>query len=167
MGDNHNAHPNVRFKPPRFSGAKNEKIKHFLAAFDHFVTFNNIPQADLVAYLQMCLTSVALEFVDNILTREEEEPTFEEVKAQLISRFDDEKLKLVIRSNLHSRRLLVNERIKDLYADIERKAAEIEMSPEDRLFTFLNALPKAMKKHVALRDPQTIFSTIAEVLSKI
>ena len=69
MGDNHHAHPNIRFKPPKFSGAKNDNIKHFFASFQHFVEFNNVPQDELVLYLQMCLTGAALEFLDNIFSK--------------------------------------------------------------------------------------------------
>ena len=55
MGDNHHANPNIRFKPPKYSGAKNDSVKYFFAAFEHFVNFNNVPQDDLILYLYKCV----------------------------------------------------------------------------------------------------------------
>ena len=94
-----------------------------------------------------------METFDNIITHENVDISYEYVKTQLYLRFDDEKIKLVARSQLNNRRMKTGENVTEFYAEIEKEGSKIGIGDGDLLFIFLNGLEKGMRKHVALLEP--------------
>ena len=132
--------PDWKLRPPNFSGKKTELVKHFFSKFEKFSEHHEVPQDELVSCLGLMLEGEALEYFDNQIAKEEDQ-TYDDVKASLFLRFDDEKIKLVIRSKLSNRRLKTGETVTELFAEIEKEGAKVGLSEEDLLFVFLNGLP--------------------------
>jgi len=150
--DMNQRHQDLKIRPPKFTGKKGEQIKQFFSRFEKYIQHHQVPQANRVNCLGLMLENDALEFYDSLLANDGN-ITYDVVKDSLILRFDDDRIRLVIRSNLHNRKLKAGETITEYYSEMHKEGAKIGISDEDFLFTFLNGLPQNIKQHVALREP--------------
>ena len=113
-------YPDLKLRPPTYSGKKSERIRQFFSKFEKLMVHHRVAQNERVRYLGLMIEGDALEYFDNLLARENDRE-YAEVKASLISRFDDERIKLVIRSKLNNRRLQTEESVTDFYSELEAR----------------------------------------------
>ena len=78
---------------------------------------------------------------------------YEELKEEMISRFSDDKIDIVIRSRISNRRLKPTESVSAFFNALRRDANKIDMSDEAFLFAFIHGLPQSMMKQVVLQNP--------------
>jgi hypothetical protein len=149
----HRRNHDLKLRPPKFTGKKGEQIKQFFSRFEKYIQHHEVAQVERVTCLGLMLENDALEYYDNLID-ENNDQEYEDIKDCLILRFDDERIRLVIRSKLHSRKLKVGESITEYYSEMQKEGAKITLSDEDFLFIFLNGLPKNIKQHVALQNPE-------------
>ena len=156
--DDHNNQPrgfrNIKLRVPQFSGKKTENVKHFLSKFRKYADFQNVEDDDMVEALGLCLESDALEFYDTLM-RNNEEIGFEEVQDALITRFDDERIRLVIRAKINKRKLKAGESVTDFFNDIRRMGDKIDLDDESLLFSFINGLSPSAAEIIICQNPTT------------
>ena len=82
--------------------------------------------------------------------------TFEEIKDNMISRFGDDRSELSIRTDLSQMKMRSTEKVIDFYEKLIREAEKVDLPETERFFVFLNALPKNMKEHTMLQEPDNL-----------
>ena len=147
--------PDFRIKAPLYAGKRDDcTLKLFLSKFEKFCTHHEVENEEKLNYLGLTLEGAALEFFDNTKQRNNE-ITYDDMIECLKERFDETKIKLVIRSELNDRKKKPDETITDFYAELDKEAAKIELADAEILFLFINALPSEMKRYIALQAPAT------------
>ena len=147
--------PDFRIKAPLYAGKRDDcTLKLFLSKFEKFCTHHEVENEEKLNYLGLTLEGAALEFFDNTKQRNNE-ITYDDMIECLKERFDETKIKLVIRSELNNRKKKPDETITDFYAELDKEAAKIELADAEILFIFINALPSEMKRYIALQAPAT------------
>ena len=74
----------------------------------------------------------------------------------MISRFNDDKIDIVVRTRINKRTLKPNESVNTYFNELKREADKIQMSEEAFLFAFIQGLPVEMKKQILVQNPETI-----------
>ena len=158
----------LRLKQPRFEGRKNENIRHFISRFEKYATHQQVEQENYTDCLGLFLEGQALEVYD-YTRRQNEEIEYEDLKAALIDRFDEEQFSLLIRNRLYSRKLKPSEKISDYYNDLLSLSAKIELSENDFLYIFINGLTSQIREHVICKCPTTLAEAvkIAKTLEQV
>ena len=144
----------LKFRSPLFSAKKSENIKHFFSKFEKYIEFARVDAEDRIEALGLCLSDEGLEAYDSI-KRNDEEIMYEELKERLVTRFDDERINLVIRAKIDKRKLKNGESVTDFFSELRKWADKIDLDDGALLYSFVSGLSPAMTQLVVGKNPQT------------
>ena len=142
----------LKLRTPQFAGKKTENVKNFISKFLKYAEHQEIQDDHMVEALGLCMEADALEFFDTFL-RNNERAGFEEVKEALVTRFDDERIRLVMRAKINKRKLKENESVTDFFNDIRKMADKIDLDDETVLFSFINGLSPSAAEIIVCQNP--------------
>ena len=143
---------NIKVKPPTFNGKQGENVKNFFSKLEKYLEVQQVADDEKIEAAGLCFESYALEHYDALL-RTNENIRYEEMKEEMITRFDEDKIDIVIRSRINKRRLKQNETVQTYYNELKREADKVEMSEDAFLFSFIQGLPSDIMKQVVLQNP--------------
>jgi hypothetical protein len=144
----------LRIKMPRYSGRKQDNVRQFFSKLEKFIEQQGVAAEDNVGALGLALENDALACYDNFL-QENEDITYDELKEQIILRFDDDRTNLVIRSRINNRKLRKEESISDFFNALRRDADKIQLEDPALLVAFLAGLPTHIAEMVTCSQPAT------------
>ena len=77
------------------------------------------------------------------------------MKEAIITRFDDEKIDIVVRSRISKRTLKNGESVTDYFNELRREANKINLDDEALLFSFIQGLPENFAEQIVVQNPRT------------
>ena len=143
----------LKIKPPHFGAKPKENIKIFFSKFEKFLNQQGVEQENRIDSLGLCLENEAIETYDNILLGNGE-IDYEDLKEQLILRFNDDRISLVIRAKMNNTKLQPNQSISEFFNQLRKDADRYQIEDQALLAAFIAGLPPGMAEKVAALNPQ-------------
>ena len=139
-------------EPPLFDTTTSD-VYNFFRRFRYFRESRRQPwDNDLtVIILKNLLDDISLDFVDSLPVHTQQ--NFNLLRDSLLDHYDKCPPLSVQWSELNQRVQRENESVIEYYGDILKLARHIQLTPEQRLYVFLNGLEKNTKLHLQINNP--------------
>ncbi len=149
----------LTLRPKNFDGKEGNDPEMFFKKLDRLAAYGQWPEERKANIVPLLLDDKASEYYENL--QQDVKDDYDQVKLNIIDHFSPNKHKLVRYRELSQKCMTLDQTVADFHDSLKRDATKIgNISDEQVMLMFINGLPRAIRDHVALQNPENMNSAL-------